>query len=254
VQQTRPIDFADVAHTAWNTHRDINGYHAAMAAFHKQPAGSDVLVVGCNRGEDCKRFVDWGAKVIGLDIMDEIGINFSHPHASYAKASVEAMPFADGRFDLVYAIATLEHVHDIFAAFKEMARACRRGGIIYSAAAPLWNCRSGPHWGSIFDREPWPHLRMTTEEIIELCKAMGESTFLPDQIRYFMNPEFFNRRPARDYLAATWSVPFIDVIQNDIQIEDRPNENRAIERYLTELGFSRMELFGLTHLFVARKL
>ena len=79
--------------------------------------------------------------------MTEIGVNLVHPKVSYIRASAEMMPLPDDEFDLVYTFTTLEHIPDIASALREMVRVCRPGGGLYSVALPLWNCRSGPHWG-----------------------------------------------------------------------------------------------------------
>src|SRR5262245_9155994 len=145
---------------------DYNRYHANIAANYLPIGRRDVLVVGCNRGDDCRYFVEFGArKVVGLDIMDEIGRAFPHSAVEYRRASIEDAPIDDGEFDFVFCFATMEHVPNIERAFKEMVRGCRKGGAVYCVAAPLWHSRGGPHWGSAFDDFPWIHLRLPREEI-----------------------------------------------------------------------------------------
>src|SRR6266436_5241998 len=88
---------------------DLNGYHAHIAASYFDIDDKRVLVIGCNRGEDCQYFANMGAgHVVGVDIIDEIGVNFMRPSVSYIRASAESMPLPDDEFDLVYAFATLE--------------------------------------------------------------------------------------------------------------------------------------------------
>jgi SAM-dependent methyltransferase len=239
---------------------DYKLYHASIATAECDVAGKCVLVVGCNRGEDCKIFVDMGAEqVTGLDVMDEIGANFVHPNVSYRKASAEQMPFEDDSFDLVFAYATLEHVPDITAAFREMARVCVRGGLIYSAAAPLWNSRQGPHWGSLFDEMPWIHLRRSVEEVRAYNRAQGEANpavARPSaaQVAYWLDDRFFNKRWARDYLAAGWSVPNVEIIRNDLECEPDEVLPAEVAAELAAKGYSRRELLALTHILIARRL
>ena len=69
---------------------DYKAYHANTAASHLSSdiRGKSVLVVGCNRGEDCEVFVNLGAgSVCGLDVMEEVGVNYSHQNVRYLKAS-----------------------------------------------------------------------------------------------------------------------------------------------------------------------
>lgn len=240
---------------------DYKSYHQARAANLGNLAGKSVLVVGCNRGEDCKYFVDIGARsVVGVDIMDEIGCNFTHEAVSYLRASAEDIPVEDGSFDLVFAYATLEHVPDIRRAFRDMVRVAAPGGFIYSAAAPLWCARSGPHWGSAFDHVPWPHLRMSVEDVVALgqeAQKAGSTDpyYAPDRIRqHLTDPHLFNRRRAHEYVDACLSVGGYRIIRNDIEFEAQTPIEPLVLEVLLERGYTAFDLFGLTHMFVAAKL
>jgi SAM-dependent methyltransferase len=237
---------------------DYKRYHQAHAASFAALAGKSVLVVGCNRGEDCGYFANLGAsRVVGLDIMDEIGQNFTHAAVAYVRASVEHLPLKSQTFDLVFAYATLEHVQDIRLAFHEMARITAPGGFIYSAAAPLWCTRSGPHWGEAFHQAPWPHLRLDVEGVV----ALGQQALLagstdpyhsPDRIRQHLSDKLlFNRRRAHEYVDACREIEGIDIVRNDIDCEADAAEQSDIVSELLAMGYTRSDLFGLTHLFVA---
>jgi len=238
---------------------DYNRFHTVSAMLHRNPENSRVLVVGCNRGEDCKHFVEFGAALVtGLDIMAEIGENFKAPNVSYVQASAEEMPFPDRSFDIVFCFATMEHVLNIEKAFGEMARVTDAHGLIYSIAAPLWNSRSGPHWGGVFDSIfPWIHLRLSPSEIVEYCddlRVLDESKmpFSSKQIEYFLSPLHFNQRPAKDYIAACNSLNGVEIIKNAINLEDSMDLPESIERELVEKGYDNQELYGLVHEFVAK--
>jgi SAM-dependent methyltransferase len=49
---------------------------------------------------------------------------------AFAYGTAEAIPFADGSFDLVTAFDVLEHLDDDVRALREMARVARPGGLI----------------------------------------------------------------------------------------------------------------------------
>jgi hypothetical protein len=141
----------------------------------------------------------------------------------------------------------MEHVPDIEASFREMARVVAPGGMIYCIAAPLWCSRSGPHWGSVFDDIPWPHLRFPKERTIEEGLKRGLSRH---QVEYFLGNHCNKRRP-EEYLAAA-SLPGLSAIRNEIAIEvcDGPPE---IEAELHALGYTQQDLYGLTHTYMASK-
>jgi SAM-dependent methyltransferase len=239
---------------------DYKRYHQARAASFGCLTGKSVLVVGCNRGEDCEYFIDLGARlVVGVDVMVEIGRNFVHQAVSYIRTSAEQMPLGCDSFDLVFAYATLEHVPDIRRAFAEMGRVAAPGGFIYSAAAPLWCARSGPHWGNAFDHVPWPHLRMTVEDVVALgqkARKAGSTNlyYSADLIRqHLTDPLLFNRRRAHEYVDAGLAVEGIRIIRNDIEFEAQTPVESEVVQALFERDYTTFDLFGLTHMFVAAK-
>jgi SAM-dependent methyltransferase len=238
---------------------DYNRYSANIAASYHPVRGQRVLLVGCNRGEDCRHFVEFGAaSVVGLDVIKEIGANFVHDIVSYPRASAEAMPFHDSEFDLIYSFATMEHVFDIESAFGEMVRVCRPGGLVYSHASSLWNTRHGPHWGNAFDDYPWIHLRLEPARIIAFSEKRHKETpdaqyLSPEQIKYMTDIRFFNKRPCRDYLAICGDLRDVEIIRNDIEEENGNDVDEDVVNMLKAKGYDRRELFGLTHIFIAKK-
>ena len=232
-------------------------YHANVALSHAPPTLNKVLVIGCNRGEDCKIFKDEGAQsVTGLDVMDEIGINFIADGVDYLNCSIEKASLDSNTFDLVFAYATLEHVPNINAAFREMARVCRPGGAIYAASAPLWNSRYGPHWGDAFNQLPWAHLRKSPEEIIAYSEQelLGEARPNVAQIVYWLDDHMFNKRWAMEYVNACRLLNGIEIVRNDLELEDESVLPESIATELMEFGYSKTELLALTHIFIANKL
>lgn len=166
------------------------------------------------------------------------------------------MPFADGSFDLVYSVATMEHVPDIARAFAEIARVTAPGGTIYSYAAPLWNSRFGHHKGDLFPDAPWIHLRMTSDEIVRYADERGITApkGIEHHVRYMLNDAFFNKIPGRSYVNVCRALSGIDTIRNEIEREPDSVLPGDIARELAGRGYCRDELLGAAHLYIARKL
>jgi ubiquinone/menaquinone biosynthesis C-methylase UbiE/uncharacterized protein YbaR (Trm112 family) len=108
-----------------------------MLAHYVQP-GMRVLEVGAAKTWAGRYFVERGCEYVGCDIMDDpnIGVGrsrfFTARFGDYAVAAADAefLPFADGHFDLVFAIAALHHALDLPRMLREMARVTRRGGLV----------------------------------------------------------------------------------------------------------------------------
>ena len=90
--------------------------------------GSRVLVDGCGLGAYAAHLLDDTPHVYAFDIEPErvIATHERVPNAHVAAA--EAVPYAEGTFDLVLSNEVIEHVADDLAALSEMVRVLRSGG------------------------------------------------------------------------------------------------------------------------------
>jgi ubiquinone/menaquinone biosynthesis C-methylase UbiE len=119
------------------------------------PAGADVLDIGCGDGGALIAFAELGAQCAGIETnlksigrarirADEHGVA-----VAFQPGSAEALPFADESFDLVMLDNVLEHVSDRDQTLREIHRVLRPGGIFYAvtpkplALYALWN---DPHY------------------------------------------------------------------------------------------------------------
>ena len=97
--------------------------------------GETVLDLGCGRGLDC--FISAAAVgpsgwVTGLDLSEAMierarSSSGSFPNVSFQRAEAEALPFADGSFDVVYANGILNLCPDKSRVVEEMHRVMKRG-------------------------------------------------------------------------------------------------------------------------------
>jgi SAM-dependent methyltransferase len=234
-----------------------NELHARRAADLISLDGASVLVVGANTGEDCRYFIDWGAKEVhGLDVVPNVGCEYQADNVRYFCMSVEAMQLPDNYYDLVYCFATMEHVPDIGAGFMEMTRVTKAGGFIYSIASPLWNSRSGHHMACL-SPYPWIHLRMGKQEMIRYCKNDGiegeRGIPIESVVSYVLDSTEFNRRPAHDYMQAAAAIPNVMIISNLLYDEPESAVPEDLGTELVQKGISHDELRAVGHEFVAMK-
>lgn len=101
---------------------------AAVTSFGIDVDGRRLLDAGCGTGRRLRRVS--AALAIGADLTPEMlprGSEGSAPE-HYVAADVRALPFHSGAFDVVWCRLALGHVPDIDCAYRELARACCRGG------------------------------------------------------------------------------------------------------------------------------
>jgi SAM-dependent methyltransferase len=240
---------------------DYGLYHVDLAARRLADVrGKRALVVGCNRGREVSLFLDAGAsEVWGIDVMDEIGIEFPRRGAHYLQMSAEAMNFDDEMFEIVFCVATMEHIAGIESAFAEIARVTKTGGFVYVHSAPLWNAREGHHRGNLFDlnRYPWIHLRFTSDELKRMC-ADGRIEYpesvddIDSEIDLIMTSDVLNRRPARDYLRVCSGLVGFEFERNRLEFEPPSVLELLSEGDLSTLGargIDALELRAVMHTF-----
>jgi SAM-dependent methyltransferase len=94
--------------------------------------GMRVLDVGCGSGEMCALAAARGAEPAGLDAADGM-IEIARrrvPAADLRVGPMEALPWEDGRFDVVTAINAMQFAADFVSALAEAARVTRPGGVV----------------------------------------------------------------------------------------------------------------------------
>ena len=238
---------------------DYNKMHADWAMQHQPVKNRKVLVIGCNSGLDCRYFVEAGAKSVhGVDVDPGIGRDYQHPVVQYFRVSAEKMDLESDTYDLVYCFATMEHVPDIEAAFNEMARVTKPGGVIYCIASPLWNSRHGHHYPQYFKDYPWAHLRMTEGEALDYLRknaiaidpanggAEGVSSYMFDRNN-------FNMTPSERYTSVCGEIRNFKILKNQLDLEPEEMLDAETRKELEEKGYSSADLRAVTHYFIARK-
>lgn len=226
-----------------------------IAEYHSV-RGATVLVVGASGGEDCKRFVRRGAAAVhGLDIAQDIGCKFTHARVHYHRESIEKSSLPDATFDIVFSIATMEHVPDIDTGFAEMARLLKPGGLIYSVAAPLWQSPWGHHM-ACFGDHPWVHLLFSEGDLAKYALANGINSdrghAIESVAKYMLDPANFNMKPGGAYLAAS-ERPELEIIENRLHGEPESLLDHPLGQRALAMGFAAESLLATQHRLIARK-
>lgn len=91
-----------------------------------------LLDAGCGTGANARALGELG-RVTAIDLHPRaLGLAARRGLSALARASVSALPFRDGAFDVVVSVDVLYHraVSDDAAALAELARVCRPGGVV----------------------------------------------------------------------------------------------------------------------------
>jgi 2-polyprenyl-6-hydroxyphenyl methylase / 3-demethylubiquinone-9 3-methyltransferase len=100
-------------------------------------AQQKILEVGCGGGLICEQLARRGAEMVGIDpSQGALDTATAHAqerglsqHIHYQQGYAESLPFTDASFSAIVCFDVLEHVHDLKATIKEIARVLAPGGV-----------------------------------------------------------------------------------------------------------------------------
>jgi SAM-dependent methyltransferase len=124
--------------------------HVVSALLRREdlPASPRILDAGCGTGRNLVEYAALG-EVEGVD-MSESAVEFCHRRGfdGVTQASLEALPFEDGRFDVIIATDVIEHLDDDVAVLEELRRVAEPDGrllVTVPAYQWLWTQRDEDH-------------------------------------------------------------------------------------------------------------
>jgi SAM-dependent methyltransferase len=109
---------------------DLWAEHVARYAFAARlAAGRRILDAGCGTGYGAAELQSNAAGFIGIDVSWE-AVEYAQRYCACAQASVGAIPFPNGSFDLVLAFEVIEHLADWQALLREARRVLTNDGLL----------------------------------------------------------------------------------------------------------------------------
>jgi SAM-dependent methyltransferase len=136
--------------------RLMAGFEGTLQELFTNADAQSLLDVGCGEGVLTHKWaLQMGPqkRVVGIDLDDPhlhaLWEGRQAPNLEYRVMKAEAMPFADGEFDMASAIEVLEHVPDPEHTVAEMARVAKRWILVSVPREPLWrglNLARGAYW------------------------------------------------------------------------------------------------------------
>jgi len=148
-----------------------------------------LLDAGCGTGNNLKHFAALG-RAVGVDLSPEALRFCAERGVTVARASLLALPFADGTFDCVTSFDVLYHrwVEDDRVAVRELARVLGPGGVLLvrvPALKMLW----GAHDEAVLSRH-----RYTKGEVRTLLQDAGLTVERASYANSFLFPVIAARR------------------------------------------------------------
>lgn len=148
------------ARSTWRSSGEESTRFRRAAALARVQPGARVLDVGAREG-GLRSYLPADVKYQGIDITPEFA-----SEAVMTRDISEGIPFPDGNYDFVFCIEVLEHVPNPFAAFSEINRVLRDGGVLivsvpnpYHLKEIVWNMfRTPDRQGHIYS---WTRQAMT---------------------------------------------------------------------------------------------
>ena len=170
-------------------------------------AQQQVLEVGCGGGLICEQLAQRGAEMVGIDPSQgalatarihaqEQGLGH---HIHYQQAYAESLPFMDGSFSTIVCFDVLEHVGDLKATIKEIARVLAPGGVfvfdtinrtLIARAVLIWYGENFPSGGL----KPGIHNYHAFIKPVELQGILTANSLQVRELTGFMPRGFVNGR------------------------------------------------------------
>lgn len=202
-----------------------------------------ILDVGCGVGLYTGRFRRFSPRVVGVEVDLPVAIQARQQALDIVLAPAEALPFADGSFDVVFSHEVIEHVADDRRTAAEMVRVAAPGGrIILFCPNRLYPFEThGHYWRGRYHFGNTPLIN-----------------WLPDRLRNRLAPhvrayttrsllDLFGDQPVRVLHHCVIYPGFDNVVAS------RPALGRFLRRVLYALEQTPLQAFGLSHFLVLEK-
>lgn len=146
---TEELTFAEVANRLDNTMKFASTLAARLDSIPRPNRGRRLLEIGAAAGGLTIAFGELGYSAVGVEPHDAALANAQKLAESLkvpcpvVRGCAESLPFPAGSFDVVIANSVLEHVTDLEACFREVARVLAPGGVFWFETASTMCARQG---------------------------------------------------------------------------------------------------------------
>ena len=206
--------------------------------------GARILDAGCGVGMYTEQFRRFSPHVTGVEIDLAVARQARSRQPGIVIAPAEALPFADGSFDVLFSHEVIEHVTNDAAAAAEMLRVVAPGGRIvifcpnrlypFETHGHYWRGRY--HFGNtpLINYLPVPLRNRLAPHVRAYTGSGLRGLFDPAQVRVVHHSVIY---PGFDNIVAR-----------------RPGVGRVLKRGLYTLEHTPLQAFGLSHFLVLERI
>ncbi|WP_051292862.1 class I SAM-dependent methyltransferase [Citrifermentans bremense] len=219
------------------------------------PRGTrDILEIGSDIGGEvaCALAELSGARVVGINPSE----SFPAPagelpsNVSLLRADGRALPFGECSFDVVFAVATMEHVQGLDLFLSEVERVLRPGGVFHTEFSPIWSSARGHHVFAVVGnkearfwkpgKNPIPdyaHLLWGADEMRDYLRS-GPTTeeLIEPIVQWVYFDDSLNRCHLEEYLAAFDRSP---LLMQKIRFDCDPPAPASLAQLAAKYGAGR---------------
>lgn len=131
-------------HVVWELWRSLYGFDSPEVLKNLM-LGKVVLDAGCGSGTALRQFAAWPAAVAAADISEAVDACQAQlagaGNITFVQADLNALPFPEQSFDVVWSSGVLHHTPDTFAALRSVTRHAKIGGrvvfYVYVKKSPI---------------------------------------------------------------------------------------------------------------------
>jgi SAM-dependent methyltransferase len=162
---------------------------------------SNMLEIGCGRGEMLLNFKKLGLKVTGVDLSKEAQNFQKEIDIRVCNVEENKLPFDDNSFDIVYSKSVLEHFYYPERYMKETYRVLKPSGIIVTLV-PDWESNYKIYFDDYTHRTPFTIISLN--DILQIHNFKDINVYKFRQLPLLWKYPFFN------YFSA-FVAPFVPV-------------------------------------------
>jgi len=134
----------------------------------RTPSKTAVLDVGCNSGLLVEKLRQAGYNAAGCDVSAEaVAYGREQGRQGLQVCALPNLPYADGQFDVILCLDTLEHIENDNLALREIRRALKQTGLVILTVPAFMSL-----WG-LQDEVSHHFRRYTKAEMLAKIKASG---------------------------------------------------------------------------------